>query len=229
MKQRINSGVFGALAVAILVASSAMPALSIEDASSRRARVEREAQGLPNLALEALNKQDADTAIDLYTKALKSGAFRAQPDMLGQIYLGRAMAYRLKKDCTSAVADFDKAAEYVKKGDVFYGRAACRIDMGQEDLALADLGLAIEADPEAPGYRKVRCVILFNRKDFANALPDCEKALVSAPNDKTLLLAASQAAEQTGNRPRAAELYRNLQKADPGNTVATEGLKRVGG
>jgi DNA-binding SARP family transcriptional activator len=52
--------------------------------------------------------------------------------------------------------------------------------------------------------------------------------LAAAPNDKNLLLATSQAAEQTGNRSRAAELYRRLQAADPGNPVATEGLKRAG-
>jgi predicted Zn-dependent protease len=53
--------------------------------------------------------------------------------------------------------------------------------------------------------------------------------LTAAPDDKVLLLAASQAAEQTGNRARAAELYRKLMTIDPGNPVATEGLKRVGG
>ena len=47
--------------------------------------------------------------------------------------------------------------------------------------------------------------------------------------NKNLLLATSQAAEQTGNRARAAELYRKLLAVDPGNPVATEGLKRVGG
>ena len=102
------------------------------------------------------------------------------------------------------------------------------MDMNQEDRALADFGLAIEADPEAPAYRKSRCILLFNRMNYAAALPDCEKALAAAPNDKNLMLATSQAAEQTGNRARAAELYRRLLAAEPGNAVAAEGLKRVG-
>ena len=64
--------------------------------------------------------------------------------------------------------------------------------------------------------------------DFAGALPDCEKAVAGTPGDKDLLIAAAQSAEQVGNRQRAAELYRQLLTADPGNAVATEGLARVG-
>jgi hypothetical protein len=43
------------------------------------------------------------------------------------------------------------------------------------------------------------------------------------------LLAATQAAEQSGNRARAAELYKRIRVLDPGNATALEGLKRVGG
>ncbi len=218
-----------ALIAVVLVSTAVMPAYSVEDPASRRARLQREAQGLPNEALEALNRQDADTAIKLYTKAIDSGAFRSQPETLGQLYFGRGLAYRLKKECNNAIPDFDKAAELINKGDVFFSRAACHLEMNQEDKALADFDLAIKADAEAPAYRKARCILLFNKKDFANAMPDCEKALAAAPDDKNLLLATSQAAEQTGNRARAAELYRKLLAVDPGNPVATEGLKRVGG
>lgn len=218
-----------ALVAVVLVSTTVLPAFSVEDVASRRARIQREAQGLPNAAMEALNKQDAETAIALYTKAIDSGAFRGQPETLGQLYHGRGLAYRLKKDCTSAIADFDKAIEFINKGEVYFSRAACYLDMNQEDKALADFDLAIKADPEAPAYRKARCILLFNKKDYTNAIPDCEKALTAAPDDKNLLLATSQAAEQTGNRARAAELYRKLLAVDPGNPVATEGLKRVGG
>ncbi|MEQ1865509.1 MAG: tetratricopeptide repeat protein, partial [Micropepsaceae bacterium] len=81
----------------------------------------------------------------------------------------------------------------------------------------------------APLYRSARCIMLFNRKDFAGALPDCEKALAASPDNKNLLTATSQAAEQVGNKPRAAELYRRLLALDPGNPTATEGLKRTTG
>jgi tetratricopeptide (TPR) repeat protein len=218
-----------ALLAVVLVTSTVMPAFAVEDASGRRARQQREAQSLPNEAQKALQQGDVDTAIKLYTKAIDSGAFRGQPEVLGQLYYERGLAYRQKNDCTNAIPDFDKAAELINKGELFFSRAACYLEMKQEDKALADFDLAIKADPEAPAYRKARCIIMFNKKNFASALPDCEKALAAAPDDKNLLLAASQAAEQTGNRARAAELYRKLLAVDPGNPVATEGLKRVGG
>jgi Tfp pilus assembly protein PilF len=78
-------------------------------------------------------------------------------------------------------------------------------------------------------YRSARCKLLFNKRDFAGALPDCEKALAVTASDKDLMIATAQAAEQTGNRARAAEVYRKLLASDPGNTIATEGLKRTGG
>jgi tetratricopeptide (TPR) repeat protein len=215
MKKRLVA----AFLAAALVGTIAQPLVASADMTERRERQMREARDLPSKALEALNAQDADRAIALYTRAIESGVFRSEPETLGQLYLERATAHRLKNDCTSAIADFTKAAEYIRKGDIFFG---------QEDKALADFGLAIEADPEAPAYRKSRCIMLFNKMDYAAALPDCEKALAAAPNDKNLLLATSQAAEQTGNRARAAELYRRLLAAEPGNPVATEGLKRVG-
>ena len=140
---------------------------------------------------------------------------------------GGALAFQ--RQSAEAIKDFDKAATLINKGDLFFSRAACHLDLNQEDAALVDFDLAIKADPAAPMYRSARCILLFNRKDFAGALPDCEKALEAAPQDKNLLLAASQAAEQSGNRARAAELYRKLLALDPANPTATEGLKRVGG
>lgn len=206
-----------------------LPSYAVEDVATRQARKRAEAQQLPNQALEALQAKDFDRAIELYTKAINSGAFKDQPDTIGALYFNRGNAYRQKGDCTNAVADYTEALKHVEKGDIYFSRAACYLDQKQEDLALADLDAAVKTDPSAFGYRSARCILLFNRKDFAGALPDCEKALTSKPDDKNLLTAAAQAAEQVGNRARAAELYAKLQSVDPGNPVATEGLKRVGG
>lgn len=223
------SRLLSVLAAIVVLCALTTQAFAIETASDRRERQKREAQQYPQMAQDALNKKDADLAIELYTKAIDSGAFKSQPEMLGQLYFGRGIAYQMKKDCVTAIADFDKAAETISKGDLFFSRAACHLELKQEDKALADFDLAVKADPEAPSYRSARCFLLFNRKDFAGALPDCEKALLATPNDKNLLLATSQASEQSGNRARAAELYRKLLVVDPGNPTATEGLKRVGG
>ena len=139
------------------------------------------------------------------------------------------MAYRHKQDCNAAITDFNKALETINKGDLHFSLAACHLALNQEDLALKDLDNAVKADPDAVMYRSARCKLLFNKRDFAGAMPDCDKAIAATPTDKDLLVAGAQAAEQVGNRQRAAELYRQLLAADPGNTVATEGLKRVAG
>lgn len=216
------------LTMATMAAAIAVPAFAVEGVSERQQRKKLEAQKWPNQAQEALNNNNPDLAIELFTKSIDSRAFNDQPDAMGNLYFGRGNAYRRKGDCTAAVADYTKALEFIQKGDIYFSRAACYLELKQDDLALADLDSAVKVDPDAASYRSARCILLFNRKDFAGALPDCEKALTAMPNDKNLLTAASQAAEQTGNRPRAAELYRRLLAADPGNPVATEGLQRTG-
>ncbi len=214
--------------LAILVSLTA-PAFGIEDIATRRARKKIEAQKYPQQASEALRNNKPDEAIELFTKAIDSRAFDDQPQTLGELYYGRGNAYRQKNDCVSAIKDYDKATETLREGDLYFTRAACHLELNQDDKALADFNEAIKIDPDAVIYRNARCILLFNRKNFANAVPDCEKAVAAQPNDKNLLTAASQANEQIGNRERAAQLYRQLLAADPGNQVATEGLQRVGG
>ncbi len=225
MLKRILAG----LGIFAIIAALAVPAMAIEPPSERRARLKLEAQKLPYEASEAMNAKNFDKAIELYTKALESKAFDDQPQTLGNLYFSRGLAYRQKEDCNSAIADFNKALETINKGDIHFSLAACHLALNQEDLALKDLDNAVKTDPDAVMYRSARCKLLFNRRDFAGAIPDCEKALAATPKDKDLLVATAQAAEQAGNRQRAAEVYRQLLAADPGSTVATEGLKRVGG
>jgi tetratricopeptide (TPR) repeat protein len=222
---------FVSLVMAAMAAAIVLPTTSyaVEGVSERQQRKKIEAQKWPNQAQEALNNNDPDRAIELFTKAINSRAFDDQPDAIGNIYFGRGNAYRRKSEWALAIADYTKALEYIKKGDVYFSRAACYLELKQDDLALADLDASVKTDPDAVSYRHARCILLFNRKDFAGALPDCEKALAATPNDKNLLTAAAQAAEQTGNPTRAAELYRRLLAADPGNPIATEGLQRTGG
>lgn len=224
MIKRILAGI----GFAAIIAAFAVQALAIELPSDRKAAKKIQLQKVPYQAEEAVQKKEYDRAIELFTKAIDSGAFTDEPHTMGRLYFGRGGAYHAKGDCTSAVPDYTKAAEYQGKGDIYYSLAGCHLILQQNDLALADLDKAIKTDPDAVLYRSARCKLLFNTKDFAGAIPDCEKALAGAPKDKDLLIAAAQAAEQTGNRQRAADLYRQLLAVDPGNTIATEGLARVG-
>lgn len=218
---------FAFLGLIVVTAALTMPALAVEGVSERQARKRAEAQKYPQEAAEAMQKGETDRAIELFTKAIDSRAFKDQPSTMGELYFGRGNAWRKKGDCQKAIEDYTKAVETLPEGDIYFSRAACYLELKQDDLALADLDQAIKLDPDAVMYRGARCVLLFNKKDFAGCLPDCEKALAAQPNDKNLLTATSLANEQVGNRPRAAELFRRLLAADPGNPVATEGLART--
>lgn len=224
MINRILAGIGSAAIIAVF----AVQAVAIELPSDRKAAKKIQLQKVPYQAEEAVQKKEYDRAIELFTKAIDSGAFTDEPHTMERLYFGRGGAYHAKGDCTAAVPDYTKAAEYQGKGDIYYSLAGCHLILQQDAPALAALDKAIKTDPDAVLYRSARCKLLFNTKDFAGAIPDCEKALAGTPKDKDLLIASAQAAEQTGNRPRAAELYRQLLAVDPGNTIATEGLARVG-
>lgn len=218
-----------AIVTAVTLPTLTLPASAIGMASEREEQKRRKAEELPPKAQKALIDKKYDEAIELYTKAIDSGAFKGRPDVLGQLYFERGQAHHGKGDCPGAIPNYAKAAEYINKGDVHYSLAACHLNLQQQDQALAAIDQAVKIDPEAVNYRSARCKILFNKKDFAGALPDCEKALGKITNDKDLMVATGLAYEQTGNRARAAEVFKQLLAVDPGNTIATEGLKRVGG
>jgi tetratricopeptide (TPR) repeat protein len=189
--------VAAALAVAAAVTVPlTIPAFAINQASDREEMKRRKAEQLPPVAQKALIDKKYDEAIELFTKAIDSGAFKGRPDVLGQLYFGRGQAFHGKGECQNAIPDYTKAAEYVSKGDIHYALAACHLNLQQMDQALAAIDQAVKIDPEAVIYRSARCKILFNKKDFAGALPDCEKALTKITNDKDLMVATAQAAER---------------------------------
>ena len=70
---------------------------------------------------------------------------------------------------------------------------------------------------------------LFNKHDYAGSLPDCEQALGPAPDDQIMLVAAATAAEQIGDKAKAAKYYKHLLELDKNNQQAKDGLSRVGG
>jgi tetratricopeptide (TPR) repeat protein len=224
MQKRLLVG----LVAAALVATVSVQTFAATLPSERRAQKKIQLQKLPSQAQEAVQRKEYDRAIELFSRVIDSGAFTDEPHTMGDLYFGRGGAYHAKGDCTSAVVDYTKATEYMTKGDLFYSLAGCHLILQQDDLALADLDKAIKSDPDAALYRTARCKLLFNKQDYAGAIPDCDKALAGNPKDKDLLYATALSAEQTGNRQRAADVYRQLLAVDPGNAAATEGLKRLG-
>lgn len=211
---------------AIAIMGVAAPALGLGIEETRHNR-QRQAMKEGGLGDAALTDKKYDEAIDHYTKAIDANACGGD---CGKYYFRRGEAWQGKEDCVKAVADYDKAQETVKdNGELYFNESLCHTQLNQPELALADLDKAIKVNPESSNYRVGRCITLFNKHDFAGALPDCEYTLGSAPDDQKMLFATAMSAEQTGDKAKAAKYYKHLLELDKGNQQAIDGLKRVGG
>ena len=217
-----------ALVASLLTVALVSQAMALESTEARRLRMSHQAEDIGSQGDQALAAKEYDRAIELYGQAISSGGLEGED--LGKIYFHRGLAYQGKQDCATAVTDFTKASETLKNnGELYYNESLCHAALNQPDVALADLNNAIKVNPDSMIYRVGRCVILFNKQDFAGALPDCEVTLTAAPDDPKMLYATAMSAEQTGDKARAAKYYKHLLDLDHGNTQASEGLKRVGG
>lgn len=219
---------FAAILLCSFAVLTAAPSYAIESPGERQQRRAKEATDALPKADEALSAKNYDLAISLYTKAIDGKG--AKGEQLGMVYFKRGVAHQAKGDCASALADYDQAVQLVTtNGELWFNRSICHDKQGQGDQALSDLDAAIKANPDSAIYRVARCINLFNRKNFAGAIPDCEMALTAAPEDQRMLQALSQAYEQTGDKAKALEMYRRLLKLDPSSALASEGVKRLGG
>ena len=210
--------------VAITAVTAPAYALGLGDARERAAERARLESGLGD---DALSAKKYDEAIEHYTTAIQANACGGD---CGKIYFKRGLAYQGKEDCVKALADYEKAGETLtENGELYYNEWVCQTKLNQLDPALVSLNKAIKVNPDSTIYRDARCIILFNKKDFAGALPDCEMTLGSAPDDPQMLYATAMSAEQTGDKAKAAKYYQHLLDLDHNNTQASDGLKRVGG
>ncbi len=198
-------------------------AMGIEDARARDAQRVKLEGGLGD---EALDVKKYAEAIEHYTKAINANACGGD---CGKYYFKRGLAYQGMEKCAEAVADYEKAGETLTdNGELYFNESLCHSALNKSDLALADLNKAIRVNPDSMIYHVGRCIALFNKQDFAGALPDCEVTLTSAPDDQKMLYAAAMSAEQTGDKAKAAKFYKHLLDLDHGNTQASDGLRRVG-
>lgn len=223
MVRRLAS--FVAAFVAALAIVAPAHAVGIEEA---RQKAHQRAQQDVSLGDEAFGSKQWDAAIDHYTQAIDGKGCDA--DCLATVYFHRGVAYQQKSDCAKALADYAKAAETIKdNGDLYFEQSVCHNALNQPDLAMADLNNALKVNPDSTIYHHDRCIALFNKHDFANALPDCEFTLSAAPDDQTMLYATAMSAEQTGDPAKAAKYYKHILELDHNNAQAADGLKRVGG
>jgi Flp pilus assembly protein TadD len=99
---------------------------------------------------------------------------------------------------------------------------------GRPEKALEPLQLYVRAKPRrAPGHAAVGEALLSIGR-FANAADELQRALDIEPAAARTWLLLGQAREMQGDRTRAIEAYREAQKRAPGESEASNRLRRLG-
>ena len=214
------------------VAVTAAPVDARETPRERREREAKEARqragDLVKPCTDAVSASKWDDVIDKCTKLIDSKGLEGED--LGQIYLARGNAYRNKDDCAKAMSDLD-AAKPLRPADfqIPLLQYICAVKLKDDAKASAALDDGLTLAPDNQDMLRARCVLRVNAKTFATAIPDCEKVIAANPNDKDILTVLGQMYETEKQTDKAKATYTQLLSVDPGNTVATDGLKRLGG
>jgi tetratricopeptide (TPR) repeat protein len=147
--------------------------------------IERLATAMPEVAPFAAlyatvltGRGDNEGALSVLDRALA-----AEPDVDGQIYLERATAHARLNHVQEAFDDATRAIERSPElGAAYVARGIYRTHLQDDSAAaLADLGRALELDPEDLAAHYHRGEILWNMEDYAGALAERDKTIALAP------------------------------------------------
>lgn len=128
----------------------------------------------------ARKRGDFDTAIEIWTEAIRSGEL--SEDNLARAYYNRGIVWLNKGQYDNAIADFTKIIEhnqtyalaYLTRGSAWYFK-------GQYDKAIADYNRTIEITPaHGDGYYS-RGLVWFHKGHYDNAIEDYTKAIEFKP------------------------------------------------
>lgn len=127
-------------------------------------------------AIEAIQNQDYDTAIDALNSELENDSKN------GYAYLWAAVIYSAQSDDAGSVLSYsDKALQYLPKKDNEYRSAAFNLraeaynNLGNQDKALADISEAIKLSPKDVDLLNYRHQIYYEQERYDLALADAKK------------------------------------------------------
>ena len=111
-----------------------------------------------------------DQAIDLLTKAIKSGEL--SNESLGRAYGNRGICWKAKKQYAKAIADYNKAIEISpKNAKTYYNLGNIWLTKKQYDKAIADYNKAIEINPRYARAYGNRGICWKAKKQYADLPP----------------------------------------------------------
>ncbi|MFL6373789.1 MAG: tetratricopeptide repeat protein [Pyrinomonadaceae bacterium] len=182
---------------------------------------------------QAFNKNDDETAIVDFTKAIKLDPTAAFA------YYGRGMAYSRKASFDLAIADFTILVNSkITSSEIYSERGFDYFETHDNDLALADLDKAVELDKTSSEAYYRRGLVYAGEGKYDLSIADYSKAIELRPTyfaayyfraDAYELRAAQSVlngAEDTRNYDLAISDYRKASELNPKDTTV---LNKLGG
>ncbi len=138
--------------------------------------------------LVLFGSKDLNGAIADWTSALNASIpGKTDPNIIAQVYMGRALAYAQSKDLPKAITDMNQLIQLQPKNvAAFYNRGEFYIQSGDPQRAILDLNQAIALQPDYADAIQTRGLAKQSLKDFDGATVDFKKAetLLSATISK---------------------------------------------
>ncbi len=176
---------------------------------------------------EAINTQDMQTKIDLYTKCIFEGDL--SQTNLSIAYNNRGNAYDEIGQFNRAVQDYDRAIGLDPSDtNAFVNRGVAYGNLGQYTLSLGDYDRAIELNPNNATAWQNRCDARARAGQFTAALPDCQQALRLNPDSAIATYSRGLIYEGDGDTIAAIDRYRKALELNPNLLEAKNDLERLG-
>ena len=176
---------------------------------------------------EAVNTEDLQAKIDLYTKCIFEGDL--SQINLSIAYNNRGNAYDEIGQFNRAVQDYDRAIG-LDPSDInaFVNRGFAYGNLGQYTLSLGDYDRAIELNPNNATAWQSRCDAKARAGQFAEALPDCQQTLRLDPDSAIATYSRGLIYEGDGDTIAAIDRYRKALELNPNLLEAKNDLERLG-
>lgn len=180
-----------------------------------------------NYCTEAVNTDDQQSKIDLYTKCIFDGDL--SKINLSIAYNNRGNAYDEIGQFNRAVQDYDRAVSLdPNDAAAFINRGVAYGNLGQYSLSLGDYDRAIELSPNNPTAWQNRCDAKARAGEFSDALPDCQQALRLDPDNAIATYSRGLIYEGKGDTVAAINHYRRALNLNPNLLEAKNDLARLG-
>ena len=210
------------IAVAAPTAAAAAPVPA--DAPVKRYNVYKEnAKGQAALAAK-----DFKTAIKIFTETLDSG--KLADNWIAPTLFFRGKAYRLSRQSDKALVDYEAAVAKDAKLDIaWYEMALVYRNKDNYPKTVDSYSKAIDLKPGNHLYWYGRCEVRLFINKLKEAESDCKKALEIKSGYVPALSSLGRVYEDSKQKAKAIETYKQVLVLDPGNKDAKDGLNFLSG